>query len=84
MISSDQVNFGENSFALQISIEIAKVRDGIAVVYGGRLKSPHGRQPPPGLSVICKGDDHGEFDLWIMPKSSIFLNSALPTASYSS
>ena len=37
VISSGQVNSGENSFALQISIEIANVRDGIAVVYGGRI-----------------------------------------------
>ena len=44
------------------------------------LKLPHGRQPPPDLGVICKGDDHGEFDLRIMPKSFIFLNSALVTA----
>ena len=68
MISSGQVNFGENSFALQISIEIANVRDGIAVVYGAALrylKSPHGCQPPPGLGMICKGDDHGELDLRI-------------------
>ena len=49
-----------------------------------RLKSPHGRQPPPSLGVICKGDDHGELNLRIMPKSSIFLNSALATASCSS
>ena len=46
-----------------------------------RLKLPHGRQPPPGLGVIYKGDDHGELDLRIMSKSSIFLNLALATAS---
>ena len=40
MISSDQVNFGENSFALQIYIEIANVRDGIAVIYGGHIEAP--------------------------------------------
>ena len=44
------------------------------------LKSSLGRQPPPGLGVICKGDDHGKLDLRIMPKSSIFLNSALVKA----
>ena len=37
MISSGQVNFGENSFRLQISI----VKDGgIAVVNGGRIEVP--------------------------------------------
>ena len=40
MISPGQVNFGENRFALQISIEIANMRDGIAVVYGGRIEAP--------------------------------------------
>ena len=40
MISSGQVNFEENSFTLQISIEISNVRDGIVVVYGGRIEVP--------------------------------------------
>ncbi len=59
------------------------MRDGILVVLVAalrRLKPSLDRQPPPGLGVICKGDDHGKLDLRIMPKSSIFLNSALVKA----
>ena len=67
VVSSGQVNFGENSFVLQISIEIANVRDGIAVVYGGHIEVPEITtwSPATAMGVICKDNDHGEIDLRI-------------------
>ncbi len=48
-----------------------------------RQKSPQGCHNPSFLGTMCKGEAHGDFDLWTMPADYNLLNSALAICNFS-